>query len=213
MPMTDKAVGKIEKWNDDRGFGFIAPAAGGDDVFVHVSAFEPGGRRPSVGDGVRYAIGRDGRGRRQARDVVFVSTAGAARSGKGFLLDLDLRTVLVAGFFLLLAVVWLAGGFTAMIMLIYAAMSAVAFAMYALDKKAALDDRWRIAESSLHLVALAGGWPGALLAQKSLRHKTRKRSFQLVFRVTVVANIAALAWLTNSPDSEALLAEILARLS
>lgn len=204
--MTETAVGKIEKWNDDRGFGFIAPADGGEDVFVHVSAFDGSGRRPVTGDAVRYALGRDGRGRAQARNVVFVSRAGSARSGKGF--GLDLRTGLVAGFFLVLAMVWLAGGFPAAIMLVYAVMSAVTFAMYAQDKKAAREDRWRIPESTLHLAALAGGWPGALFAQKSLRHKTRKRGFQFVFRATVVANIAALTWLATSTESDQLLAEL-----
>lgn len=201
-----KSIGRIEKWNDDRGFGFIAPSAGGDDVFVHISAFESEGRRPVVGDAVRFAVGRDGRGRTQARDVAFASAASSAHPGKGF--GLDLRTGLVAGFFLALVLVWLAGGFPATIMLIYAVMSAVAFAIYALDKKAAREERWRIPEINMHLAALAGGWPGALLAQRTFRHKTRKQPFQMLFKATVVVNVAGLAWLTASPESDALLAEL-----
>lgn len=201
------STGKIEKWNDDRGFGFIAPTGGGDDVFVHVSAFDTGGRRPVVGDVVRYAVGRDGRGRMQARKVAFVAGAASARSGRRF--DLDARMAIAAGFLVLLGVVWLAGGFSAAVMLLYAAMSAVAFGMYALDKNAARQDRWRIPESTLHLVAMAGGWPGALLAQKFLRHKTRKSGFQMVFRLTVLINCGLLAWLVTSAETDAVIAEIL----
>lgn len=202
------SIGKVEKWNDDRGFGFIAPTGDGDDVFVHVSAFDAAGRRPVVGDVVRYVVGRDGRGRMQARNVAFVAGAGSARWG--WRLDLDPRMGVATGFLALLGVVWLAGGFSAAVMLLYAVMSAVAFGMYALDKNAARQDRWRIPESTLHLVALAGGWPGALLAHKRLRHKTRKPGFQMVFRLTVLINCGLLAWLVTSGESDALIEKIVA---
>jgi uncharacterized membrane protein YsdA (DUF1294 family) len=41
-------------------------------------------------------------------------------------------------------------------------------------------------ESNLHLLALAGGWPGALFAQQFLRHKSAKAEFRGTFWVTVV---------------------------
>jgi len=55
--------GKLTKWNDDRGFGFITPAQGGPEVFVHVSAFPRDGRRPMIGERLTYEIeaGRDGK--------------------------------------------------------------------------------------------------------------------------------------------------------
>jgi uncharacterized membrane protein YsdA (DUF1294 family) len=45
------------------------------------------------------------------------------------------------------------------------------------------------------MLALVGGWPGALVAQRVLRHKSRKKPFQVTFWVVVVLNCAALAWL------------------
>jgi len=199
------STGCIEKWNDDRGFGFIAPTGGGDDVFVHISALSDRSRRPVEGDRVRYDVGRDARGRTQARGVAFV---GEPEDGARTQFPLDIRTGLIAAFVAILVAAWLAGGFPALVLLIYSVASAVAFGMYAMDKKAAREDRWRIAESSMHLIALVGGWPGALLAQRAFRHKTRKPGFQIVFRLTVLINCGALAWLITSGDVEEVLAKI-----
>lgn len=57
--------GNLTKWNDDRGFGFISPAGGGAEVFVHISAFPRDGRRPTVGELVSYETdaGSDGKAR------------------------------------------------------------------------------------------------------------------------------------------------------
>ncbi|WP_210638975.1 DUF1294 domain-containing protein [Pseudomonas sp. Tri1] len=63
----------------------------------------------------------------------------------------------------------------------YGLVSLVAFLLYWSDKRKARADAWRIPENVLHAVELAGGWPGALLAQQVFRHKTRKVSFQVVF--------------------------------
>jgi len=72
---------------------------------------------------------------------------------------------------------------------VYAAASIVTFVVYAVDKRAAGSGRHRVSENTLHLLAVACGWPGAIVAQQSLRHKTAKRSFRAVFWVTVVANV------------------------
>jgi uncharacterized membrane protein YsdA (DUF1294 family) len=77
---------------------------------------------------------------------------------------------------------------------IYLASSVVAFVVYAVDKSAAGGARRRVPESTLHLFAWIGGWPGALVAQQVLRHKTRKIAFQIVFWLTVAAHCGAVAW-------------------
>lgn len=73
-------------------------------------------------------------------------------------------------------------------------LSLVTFIAYALDKAAARKGSWRTPESTLHLLSLLGGWPGALVAQRKLRHKTRKPSFRLVFWLTVLLNCGILLW-------------------
>jgi uncharacterized membrane protein YsdA (DUF1294 family) len=80
------------------------------------------------------------------------------------------------------------------ILVVYVIASAAAFAAYGADKSAARHGRWRTPESTLHLLALLGGWPGALIAQKVFRHKSRKASFRAAFLFTVAVNCAALFW-------------------
>ena len=76
----------------------------------------------------------------------------------------------------------------------YLVLSAASFAVYGWDKAAARRGGRRTPELTLHLLALAGGWPGALLAQSVFRHKTKKQPFRSIFWCTVVVNCAALAW-------------------
>lgn len=74
----------------------------------------------------------------------------------------------------------------------YVVVSVIAYTVYAVDKKAAIKKRQRVREKSLHLLALAGGWPGAWFAQQRLRHKTQKTSFRLMFWMTVALNVGGL---------------------
>ncbi|MGE8453395.1 MAG: DUF1294 domain-containing protein [Pseudomonadales bacterium] len=87
----------------------------------------------------------------------------------------------------------------------YLVLSALTFTVYAVDKAAARANRWRVSEKTLHLLALAGGWPGALIAQEWLRHKSVKPAFRAVFWITVAVNIAVFVFLA-SPYGRSLLA-------
>ncbi len=63
---------------------------------------------------------------------------------------------------------------------------------YLVDKYKAKNGYWRIKETTLHILALLGGWPAAAIAQQWLKHKNRKRTFQIRYWLTIVANIAVL---------------------
>lgn len=55
--------GKLTKWNDERGFGFIECDGTGEEIFVHISVF-PKGERPHVGQSLSFTVAtRDGRKR------------------------------------------------------------------------------------------------------------------------------------------------------
>jgi uncharacterized membrane protein YsdA (DUF1294 family) len=81
---------------------------------------------------------------------------------------------------------------------LYAGASLAAFVAYGLDKSAARANARRIPETTLHLIALVGGWPGALIAQRVFHHKSRKVSFQLGFWITVTLNCLALIWFVRT---------------
>jgi uncharacterized membrane protein YsdA (DUF1294 family) len=63
------------------------------------------------------------------------------------------------------------------VLAIYIGASILAFTVYAFDKSAAQNNRWRTEEDTLHFLGLIGGWPGALAAQRFLRHKSKKNHF------------------------------------
>jgi len=58
--------GTLRSWNDDRGFGFIAPTHGGAELFLHISALPRDGTRPTVGETLTYELGRGKNGQPQA---------------------------------------------------------------------------------------------------------------------------------------------------
>lgn len=77
--------------------------------------------------------------------------------------------------------------------------SVISYSFYAVDKWRAVKghSKNRIAENTLHLIDLFGGWPGGWLAQSRLRHKTQKLSFRVVFWITVALNVTLsvlIAW-------------------
>ncbi|WP_220766151.1 DUF1294 domain-containing protein, partial [Shewanella sp. MBTL60-112-B2] len=74
--------------------------------------------------------------------------------------------------------------------LIFIIASTFTFLIYAKDKRAAQHDEWRTSESTLHLYSLLFGWPGAIIAQQKLRHKSKKQSFRTAFLFTVLINVA-----------------------
>ncbi|WDE07239.1 DUF1294 domain-containing protein [Thalassomonas viridans] len=100
------------------------------------------------------------------------------------------------------------------LVLVYWLLSLCTFSLYAFDKSRAKKGEWRIKEKHLHLLALAGGWPGALTAQQLLRHKSLKPSFRRGLVLTVLVNISVVIYMFSPQAREVLneLAESIGRL-
>ncbi|GAA4863066.1 cold shock and DUF1294 domain-containing protein [Luteimonas vadosa] len=202
-------VGRLQQWNDDKGYGFVVPHEGGARAFVHVRSFEVPGRRPADGDLVSYEARADAKGRLAATRVRFAGqrvptrargpdrarrrAARLPRAGIGLAMLATTTSAMLLGVLpTALGLAWLG-------------MSAVSFFAYGLDKAAAgRRGVSRIPEATLHLMDLLGGWPGALVAQQLARHKTVKASFQAVFWLTVAANLGLAAWAWHGGMAEAI---------
>jgi len=200
-PAGTRYKGKITTWKDDQGFGFITPTSGDASVFVHIKAFEKKGRRPVGNEIVTYDLAADARGRTRAERVVFAGDQLPLRAPQKVS---RLALAVVGLFFVMLAATVFSRMLPLVLLGFYLGASAVTFLLYGLDKSAARLGRWRTQESTLHFFGLIGGWPGALVAQTVLRHKSRKQPFKTVFWITAVLNCGALAWLYSPRGSEAL---------
>lgn len=181
--------GTLTQWNDDRGFGHVQPTLGGEPVFVHISAWPKGGGRPRMQQPISFEVetGPKGKRARNVRIVQIRQTRGPSRQAAR--VQWGTATLFAIPAFLILftavSVLWRPPMWVAAL---YGAASMVTFVVYAADKAAAMRNGSRVPERTLHLLSLAGGWPGALVAQQVLRHKSSKREFRQVFWATIALN-------------------------
>lgn len=183
--------GRITDWDDEKGFGFITPNGGGQRVFFHVTSRSSRHWRPTGGELVTFETQQDQRGRPQAIRVALVglNPAPAIPQAPGP----GVPALVFTAIFVAVVVGMVAMGKLPFIVLIgYVVVSCITFLAYFFDKVKAGQEQWRIREDTLQLLSLLGGWPGGLLAQRTFRHKTRKASFQFVYRTMIVLNCAAL---------------------
>jgi uncharacterized membrane protein YsdA (DUF1294 family)/cold shock CspA family protein len=194
-------VGRISDWNDEKGFGFVTPNGGGDRAFAHIKAFERVSGRPTSGQLISYELATDEKGRFKASGIRFVALRPKNESSSRATWPWK---IVGAAFLALLLLGWLFSKVPRAVPLAYVGASLLAIFLYAADKSAAQNNRWRTPENTLHLVALLGGWPGALIAQDVSRHKSKKEAFQSLFWTTVVFNCGALLWLLESGTAVAI---------
>jgi uncharacterized membrane protein YsdA (DUF1294 family)/cold shock CspA family protein len=184
--------GKLLKWDKEKAFVFIAPNGGGDDVFIHKTAFSNGKRTPQINELITFSIAKDKQGRYCANDATYSGEKLKKKQAK----NVNKFSIILSILFLMsLPITVVMELMPQNIAFSYFVASAVTFIAYAFDKSKAKRGAWRTPESTLHLLALIGGWPGATVAQQTLRHKSQKKAFRITFWLTVIINISALTWL------------------
>ena len=190
--------GKLSVWNDERGFGYIEPKLGGEKIFLHVSVWPRNSGRPQLHQLLSFEVELTSKGKRAKTIQLVLTRQASLKSERANNAQWGTATLFVLPLFLIayavIAIVWkpsiwIAGA--------YALLSLVTFLAYAIDKSAATRGSWRISEQSLHALALFGGWPGALVAQQVLRHKSAKQDFRSVFWATVLINIVTFVFFTT----------------
>jgi len=169
---------RIIEWNVEKGYGFLEN--NGSRLFLHIRDFLERDRAPRIGDLVRFRVGYDREGRACAIDATFgEKLAGGELSfglgaALGFLLILPAYAILRYAPDLKYAL-----GYILVI-------SAITWFAYAHDKNRAKTGGWRIPEIQLHFLEFIGGWPAAFLAQRYIRHKTKKLSYKLTFWLIIL---------------------------
>lgn len=162
---------RVVEWHADKGFGWLQF----DDkrLFLHRRDFSRWHHTPRVGEEIRFNWGLDDKLRACAQNAV--QTREVA--------DLSLIGLCFLGALLVPpAYAWRQVGLELWMLAAYiCTMSLITYVAYRSDKRKARMDAWRTPEWQLHLLELAGGWPGAWVAQRRLRHKCSKGFFQFEF--------------------------------
>lgn len=183
--------GRLVSWNEARGYGFLAAEDGSGDVFAHANAFVKEGRHIEIGRTYEFDLDTGGDGRRKARRITLVVTPKQGPDLMSRLLQRGPRFLVIPAFVFIALAVASSVPVSPNWWLIYAVASFTCFIGYGLDKHAAENRRWRVSETVLLLLGLAGGWPGGLIGQEVFRHKTQKKTFRTLFWMSVAINMAA----------------------
>jgi len=178
---TGVRSGRLVKWNDDKGYGFVTPDDGSGDLFAHISAFDPSQRRPEQGDIVYFNTERTDR-RAKATNVRLKALPLPSTVVLGNVVGIFCLAIY---FLYIFGQVPLSAPVAA-----YFVMSIITFGFFLADKRRAERAQWRLTETSLHILEGLGGWPGALIAQAVLRHKTRKPGYQTILWAIVAIHIS-----------------------
>lgn len=211
-----KKKGKIIKWDDAKGFGFILPQDSKKHIFVHIKYFADKSIRPSVNQDVIYTVFKDKDGKQSAINVTRAtdklldnkqnnikkknfSLRSVSSQNSNFKIDYK-STHSIGIFYMMFVLSFLAfllysfinGKLPLSIIIFYGTMGVITYFAYSSDKSKAITEEYRTPETLLHILSLVGGWMGAIIAQQRFRHKTKKSSFQILFWIIVFFNISIL---------------------
>jgi uncharacterized membrane protein YsdA (DUF1294 family)/cold shock CspA family protein len=187
--------GKIIQWNEEKAFGFIKAIDGDEHFFMHKTALANRKRVPKLGDSLTFSLDKDNQGRYCATAATFI---GEKLKKKKIGSNRKFSVVLTMLFLATISLACILEHLPTYLLYAYWGLSTFTFWVYANDKIKAQRGSWRTKESTLHFLALLGGWPGAVFAQQFLRHKSQKHAFRNVFWLSILLNVSLFTWLNSS---------------
>lgn len=204
----ESLTGSIVIWDRQKGYGYVE--SGRERVFLHVRDFVEHHKPPEIGDAIVFTVGVDRKGRPCAKQARHRNDGGRIRSVHLVVLAMLLLAPGIA--------CWRLGQDTGLwFPLVWMlAVSGLTYFLYCHDKQRARAGGWRVPEKILHLFELAGGWPGAFLAQRRIRHKCSKLGYQFLFWLIVATHQFAavdflLGWRLTRSGVETVLSSSAAR--
>ncbi|MCL9780843.1 cold shock and DUF1294 domain-containing protein [Vibrio sp. S4M6] len=184
-------TGIVTEWNENKGYGYISVNNQPIKIFFHISDFSGHSLRPQVSEHVIFSLTKDNSGNLRAvdikRPIVFNFSIALA---------IWFATMVVGSIYLL--------NYPIIVIDYLLLISGFTYVLYAFDKSLSSSDNWQVPELVFHVFTLAGGWPGAVLAQSFLRHRPLSLSYLPTFWFTVIANVTLFAWSLSGPGREKL---------
>jgi len=176
--------GFVIYYNKEKRYGFINSKKHDRNIFVHFSKIE-NAKELSQGQQVEFDIKETSKGL-SAINVI----AGEKQYSPYLIFGISSAFIIGSIFYLLYFYQKINPIFSYLI-----AINITTFMLYGYDKLISAGEKLRVPEYNLHALALLGGSPAGLSAQKFFRHKTIKSSFQLVYWLIVFVQIGLLYWL------------------
>jgi len=173
--------GIVVHYNEEKGYGFIDSKEYEDNIFIHHSQIKNASKL-SQGQSVEFQVKKTSKG---------LSAINLEAGAKQYSPYLIFGVVSLLTTFAIFALLYQK---VQPILAYFIAINITTFLLYGYDKFISSGEKLRVPENNLHILALLGGSPAGLSAQKFFRHKTIKGSFQLIYWLIVVAQIALLYW-------------------
>lgn len=150
--------GRLTTWNDEKGFGFIAPDDGTKQIFIHAKGFYDQNKRPVVNQLISFTISHHKNGRKFATEVTFNEVPTIKRTP--YKMNMA-KFIFPFSFIFFIGFMTLITELPIIVIYYYITLSILTFIIYRSDKTSAQYGRQRTPENTLHFLSCIGGWPGA----------------------------------------------------
>ena len=174
--------GYVIHFNEEKGYGFIGSDDYEENIFVHITQVKNADEL-SQGQAVEFDIEKTKKG------LAAINVMAGKKQYSPYLI------FGLLSLFLSIAIFSYASQQMQILIAYLIAINSTTFLLYGYDKFISSGEKLRVPELNLQTLALLGGSPAALIAQKFFRHKTIKGSFQIVYWLIVTLQIGLLLYL------------------